>query len=128
MKAVSILALVASLSLFGAEALRVEKRDSPAVLSLPLVKKSSGTPSKRSLSKRSGEVGTPDKNWNTDLLYLVELQIGTPPQSTWVQLIPEAAISWSKPQARTSARQLYQTHAAIMELVSGSHLYTKRVG
>lgn len=86
MKAVSILALGASLGLLGIEALRVEKRDSPAVLSLPLKKRTPAPSSKRSLSKRQGEVQTPDINYNTQLLYLVELQIGTPPQSTYVQL------------------------------------------
>ena len=86
MKAVSMLALGASLSFLGIEALRVEKRDSPAVLSLPLKKRTPGPSSKRSPRKRQGEVQTPDINYNTQLLYLVELQIGTPPQSTYVQL------------------------------------------
>ena len=86
MKAVSILALGASLGFLGIEALRVEKCDSPAVLSLPLKKRTPSPSSKRSLSKRQGEVQTPDINYNTQLLYLVELQIGTPPQSTYVQL------------------------------------------
>lgn len=86
MKALSILALGASLSFLGIEALRVEKRDSPAILSLPLKKRTPGPSSKRSLRKRQGEVPTTDINYNTQLLYLVELQIGTPPQTTYVQL------------------------------------------
>jgi Eukaryotic aspartyl protease len=86
MKVVSTLALGVALSLLCVEALRVEKRDSPAVLSLPLLKKTPGPSSKRSLRKRQGEVETPDINYQTNLLYLVQLQIGTPPQSTYVQL------------------------------------------
>ncbi len=86
MKAVSILALAASLSFLGIGALRVEKRDSPAVLLLPLKKRTTAPSPKRSLSKSQGEVQTPDVNYNTRLLYLVELQIGTPPQMTYVQL------------------------------------------
>jgi hypothetical protein len=86
MKAVSILALGVSLSFLGVEALRVEKRDSPAVLSLPLKKRTPGPSSKRSLGKRQGEVETADFNYMTKLLYLVELQMGTPPQTTFVQL------------------------------------------
>jgi hypothetical protein len=85
MKAVSLLVIGAGLGLLGIGALRVEKRDSPAVLKLPLLKKTT-SPSKRSLRRRSGTVGTPDVNYQKELLYLVQLEIGTPPQSIYVQL------------------------------------------
>jgi hypothetical protein len=85
-EAVAILALGASRSFLGIEGLKVEKRDSPAVLPLPLEKRTPGLSSKKTLSKCQGEVQTPDINYQTQLLYLVELQIGTPPQMTCIQL------------------------------------------
>lgn len=72
------------LALLGANALRVEKRDTPAVLSIPLQKI---TPGKSSVpGKKRQTVESPDVNYQNQLLYIVELQIGTPPQSTFVQL------------------------------------------
>ncbi|KUJ13564.1 acid protease [Mollisia scopiformis] len=87
MRAANLIAAVASLSIFSVEALKLAKRDTPAVLKLDLQKRRSGTFANSTLTKkRQGTVETPDINYQTQLLYIVQLQIGTPPQSTYVQL------------------------------------------
>jgi Eukaryotic aspartyl protease len=73
--------IVAALVLLTVDALRVEKRDDPAVVKLPLQKKVGNL----GLKQRQ-EVESPDINYMQQLLYIVQLQIGTPPQSTYVQL------------------------------------------
>jgi hypothetical protein len=82
MKMRGLVFILASLALIGADALRLEKRDEPAVVIIPLQKRSP----QPSLRKRQGEVQVPDLNYMTQLLYIVQLQIGTPPQTTFVQL------------------------------------------
>lgn len=84
MKSINILGMAFCIFL-GTEALRVEKRANPAVLKLGLTKK---TPEAHASSskKRRSSVETPDINYQQQLLYIVELMIGTPPQSTFVQL------------------------------------------
>lgn len=72
------------LVLLGVNALRVEKRDYPAVLSIPLQKVTPGNSS--APVKKRQTVESPDINYLNQLLYIVELQIGTPPQTTYVQL------------------------------------------
>lgn len=69
-------------------ALNVEKRDQPSVLQLDLQKKSPQKydgPLQRA-NKRQGTVETTDYNYQSQLLYIVELQVGTPPQQLFVQL------------------------------------------
>lgn len=83
MKIGNLLAVGASLGFIGVDALRVEKRDDPAILKIPLQKI---TPQASSLRKRQGTVEGPDVNYQKSLLYVIELLIGTPPQSTFVQL------------------------------------------
>jgi hypothetical protein len=83
MKAACSVVVCAGLVLLGVDALRVEKRDDPSVVKIPLQKKTLSPPAR--LRNRQ-EVETPDLNYMTDLLYIVELQIGTPPQTTYVQL------------------------------------------
>jgi hypothetical protein len=73
------------LVLLSIEALRLEKQSDPAVLQIPLQKRTHHRVP-RSLSRRQGEVQTPDVNYMNQLLYIVQLEIGTPPQSTYVQL------------------------------------------
>jgi hypothetical protein len=70
--------------LVSVEALRLEKRSDPAVFKIPLQKRTHHRVP-RSLSRRQ-EVETPDLNYMNQLLYIVQLEIGTPPQSTYVQL------------------------------------------
>jgi hypothetical protein len=72
------------LALLSVEALRLEKRTNPAIFRIPLQKRNHHVP--RALSRRQGTVQTPDINYMTQLLYIVQLEIGTPPQSTYVQL------------------------------------------
>jgi hypothetical protein len=72
------------LVLLSVEALRLEKRTNPAIFKIPLRKRTHGIQA-RSLSRRQ-EVETPDLNYMNQLLYIVQLQIGTPPQETYVQL------------------------------------------
>jgi hypothetical protein len=72
---------VVALVLSTVDALRVEKRDDPAVVILPLQKKFNNP----GLKPRQ-EVEGPDLNYLQELLYIVELLVGTPPQSTYVQL------------------------------------------
>lgn len=84
MKSISVLGVAVCLFL-GTEALSVGKRDNPAVLRLDLRKKTpEGLPS--ATKKRQSSPGTPDINYQQQLLYIVEILIGTPPQSTFVQL------------------------------------------
>ncbi|CZR56894.1 uncharacterized protein PAC_06783 [Phialocephala subalpina] len=77
--------LVAGLCLvLSTDALRVEKRDDPSVLKIDLQKKAPELLA-RSARKRQ-TVETPDVNYQKQLLYIIQLEIGTPPQSTFVQL------------------------------------------
>lgn len=84
MRTTTLIAVGASLALLGVDASRFTKRDNPAVLKLDLLKKDPAVLSKA--VRRRGNVETPDVNYNTQLLYIVQLMIGTPPQSTYVQL------------------------------------------
>jgi hypothetical protein len=87
MRSSSIFAVTAAL-ISSTHSLAVEKRDAApgfiefALLPNPKVLANLG---KRSV-KRSGEVTLPDTNYQTQLLYILELQLGTPPQTTFVQL------------------------------------------
>ena len=81
MKSGSVLVLCISLELIGANALRLDKRNDLGVLKIPLQRQ---TP--KVLSRKRQTVQAPDINYENSLLYIVELQIGTPPQSTFVQL------------------------------------------
>jgi hypothetical protein len=87
MKLSVLLAYVAALAT-SAHALALEKRASPGVISFPLKVNPSvhHASIKRRNDKRSGDVSTPDTNYNRQLLFLIELMIGTPPQKTSVQL------------------------------------------
>lgn len=77
--------LVAGVSLaLSTDALTLEKRDDPAVLKLDLQKKDPGVLANSARKRQTVEA--PDVNYQNQLLYIVELLIGTPPQSTFVQL------------------------------------------
>jgi hypothetical protein len=77
------LALSASLSFLCINALILEKRENPAVFSLPFERRK---PAQHHLQRRSGEVTVPIANHFGEGGYLVPVQIGTPPQTTYVQL------------------------------------------
>jgi hypothetical protein len=77
-------ALSAAFILSGVNGIGLEKKATPKVFKIPLHRKSPELLSKN--RKRAGEVETPDINYQRSLLYIVELVIGTPPQTTFVQL------------------------------------------
>jgi hypothetical protein len=69
--------------------LMVEKRDTSGVLQLPLHKKTSdvvGNARKLKSKRAPGTYTVPDVNYQHSGLYLVAMEIGTPPQSQLVQL------------------------------------------
>jgi hypothetical protein len=70
----------------GVDALAVQKRDVPGTVSFPLLVNEAALAgaSVNSLRKRAGEVETADTNRN--LLYTIQLELGTPPQLTNVQV------------------------------------------
>jgi hypothetical protein len=89
MKISTAIAIGATVAPFFTNALIPSKRDAPGTLSLPFHRGSGVSFTKRSnnrYTKRSGTVQTPDQQLDLNLVYFVELLIGTPPQSTRVQL------------------------------------------
>jgi hypothetical protein len=88
MRVINFLAVVVGVLALGVSTLRVAKHPNPAVMKLPLHKKARRRHDApfESTRKRQGTVETPDINYQTELLYIVELLIGTPPQPMYVQL------------------------------------------
>lgn len=78
----SALVLAGGLAFLGVNALTLEKRAEPSVISIPFVREPSVSLRHR---KRLGEVLTPLTN-EPLLLYTATLEIGTPPQTTRVQI------------------------------------------
>jgi Eukaryotic aspartyl protease len=73
--------LGASLVLLGVDGLTLVKKDTPSIVSFPF-ERSLGIPASR--NRRRGTVETPLNN--EQLVYTVNLMLGTPPQQTRVQL------------------------------------------
>jgi Eukaryotic aspartyl protease len=81
MKIENLLVVGAILTSIGLAARHLEKRNDPAILKIPLQKLTPHAP----MRKRQA-VETPDLNYLNSLLYIVQLQVGTPPQPTYVKL------------------------------------------
>jgi len=88
MKISSILALGTAFAVSATNAMVLDTRDTPGVVTFSLFKSYAAAAKmlKKRNAKRSGEVGVTDTNYQKNLLYVVEVLVGTPPQSTFVQL------------------------------------------
>jgi hypothetical protein len=89
MKSSSVVTVAVALFVSVVNALILEQRDSPAVFRLPLQKRTDEVHAmalRNRLMRRSGDIVTTDTNYMNSLLYVVQLSIGTPPQTVMVQL------------------------------------------
>jgi hypothetical protein len=86
MKFSSVFSVTATL-LAATKALVIEQRDAaPGYISFPLHVNERAIELRKRHVKRSGEVSEVDTNYNKNLLYIIELSLGTPPQTIYVQL------------------------------------------
>ena len=89
MKSSSVVTIAAALFASVVNALMLGQQDSPAVFRLPLQKRTDEVHAmalRNRLMRRSGDIVTTDTNYMNSLLYVVQLSIGTPPQTVMVQL------------------------------------------